>query len=382
MKTSVGVILMLLFSLTVGKNKKESIVELMNINYSIDTVIVKNGKDFYKLQSDFLVSTTSNDKKYLFNWNQEEAELFKVNLDQFFIEEKIKFKIEGDDGVGTFIEWISYLEGDQVLFCNFEGFKIFSLNGEKMKTFSFEEGKFKGDLLIGDENFTSQPIFSKHVNLVYGIFGEGIGNNFYLSRIDLENKILKKHKLTSFEKLADFSVKLDLDSILLFSTPEQNITEFENKLIISNSAFNTLVIYDIAFDSLHQVEYKNKLTKNEKTGDYLNEVETEKDFRIALNEIDQEINFGNLIWDSKMTCFYRFSFENIAKENNLGKNEKIRSKVFLTILDKDFQVLGETLIKELQNRPNFHFVKDGKIWIFENIDDEMAFIRLSIDSQE
>jgi len=35
----------------------------------------------------------------------------------------------------------------------------------------------------------------------------------------------------------------------------------------------------------------------------------------------------------------------------------------------------------LDKRPNFHFVKDGKIWIFENIDDELAFVRLSIDSQ-
>jgi hypothetical protein len=54
----------------------------------------------------------------------------------------------------------------------------------------------------------------------------------------------------------------------------------------------------------------------------------------------------------------------------------------LTILDENLQIIGESKVPELKRAPSTHFVKDGKIWIFENIDDEMAFVRLSINSQE
>jgi hypothetical protein len=42
-------------------------------------------------------------------------------------------------------------------------------------------------------------------------------------------------------------------------------------------------------------------------------------------------------------------------------------------------LIGESLVPILNKTPGKHFVKGGKIWIFENIDDEMGFIRLSVD---
>jgi hypothetical protein len=161
--------------------------------------------------------------------------------------------------------------------------------------------------------------------------------------------------------------------------PEKGITEVEGKLIISNSVFNTLIVYDMAKDSLYQVEYENKLTKSGKSGKYVTEVESEKDFYSAISTIGQEINFRNPIWDSKNQRYYRFSYESIPKANIQDEEEKQKSRVYLTILDKDFKVLGETLVKELKHSPATHFVKDGKIWMYENVDDELGFIRIGIN---
>jgi hypothetical protein len=165
----------------------------------------------------------------------------------------------------------------------------------------------------------------------------------------------------------------------MISAPDQSITEVEGKLIISNSAFNTILVYEMAKDSLYQVDYDTKLTKSGKTGKYVTEVESEKDFNNAMNEINQEINFRNPIWDSKNQRFYRFSYETLPKENIQDEEEKQKSKVYLTILDKDFKVLGETLVKELSKYPSTHFVKDGKIWMYENVDDELGFVRIGIN---
>ncbi|WP_113923742.1 DUF4221 family protein [Cognataquiflexum aquatile] len=201
----------------------------------------------------------------------------------------------------------------------------------------------------------------------------------YFLKKNPQNKTLKKHELPGFEKLVDYSVKFNSNGMIMVSPPDQGITEVEGKLIISNSVFNTLIVYDIAKDSLYQVNYENKLTKSGKTGQYVTEVDSEKDFYRAMSEIGQEINFRNPIWDSKNQRYYRFSYETLPKANIQDEEEKEKSNVYLTILDKDFKVLGETLVKELQSSPTIHFVKDGKIWMYENVDDELGFVRMGID---
>jgi hypothetical protein len=362
-----------------GENEKKSAEDFSNITFTMDTVMVDSGNDFINLKNALWVSAISKDYKYLFNWNQETSELDRVNLDQLVLEGKIKFEKEGPNGVGQYIPWISLLGNDRVLFSNFQDMGLLNFQGEKLRTYKLNGEKFEGDSLEAYESFTRRAIISDDGNIIYGILGNWTGKNFYLAKIDYQNKVLKKHELPGFEKLADYSVTLKSDQMMMISAPDQSITEVDGKLIISNSAFNTILVYEMAKDSLYQVYYENKLTENGKKGKYVTEVENEKDFNNAMNEINQEINFRNPIWDNKNQRYYRFSYESIPKANIQDEEEKQKSRVYLTILDKDFKVLGETHIKELSRYPTTHFVKDGKIWIYENVDDELGFVRLRIN---
>ncbi|MCR9016877.1 DUF4221 domain-containing protein [Aquiflexum gelatinilyticum] len=362
-----------------GENEEKSAEDFSNITFSMDTVMVDSGEDFINLSGGLWVSAISKDHKYLYNWNQEASELDKVNLDQLVLEEKIKFEKEGPNGVGNYISWISLMGNNEIVFANFQDMALLNFQGEKLRTYKLNGEKFEGDSLEAYESFTRRAIISDDGNIMYGILGNWTGKNFYLAKVDYQNKTLKKHELPGFEKLADYSVTLKSDQMMMISAPDQFITEVEGKLIISNSAFNTILVYEEANDSLYQVDYDTKLTKTGKTGKYVTEVESEKDFNNAMNEINQEINFRNPIWDSKNQRFYRFSYETLPKENIQDEEEKQKSKVYLTILDKDFKVLGETLVKEFSKYPSMHFVKDGKIWMYENVDDELGFIRIGIN---
>ncbi|GEO23809.1 hypothetical protein CQA01_43430 [Cyclobacterium qasimii] len=73
-------------------------------------------------------------------------------------------------------------------------------------------------------------------------------------------------------------------------------------------------------------------------------------------------------WDEKNKVFYRFSFE---------ENEK-KTKVYLTAYDGELNQIGESLVPQLIKKPAKHFAKDGQIWIYENINDEMGFVRLKM----
>jgi len=110
---------LLLFSCG-GNTEEKNKADLSNLTFSLDTVMVNSGEDFINLKYGIWGSAISQDQKYLYNWNQETAELDKINLDQLILEGKIKFEKEGPNGVGSYISWISLLGSDQVVFANFQ----------------------------------------------------------------------------------------------------------------------------------------------------------------------------------------------------------------------------------------------------------------------
>ena len=96
----------------------------------------------------------------------------------------------------------------------------------------------------------------------------------------------------------------------------------------------------------------------------------------------QEINFLPPLWDEKNEVYYRFSYQEIPTIKENGQLE-----IYLSVMDKEFNLIGESLISNLNmgagkafdHRFPLHFAKDGKIWIYENINDELAFVVLTIN---
>ncbi|MGY6742579.1 MAG: 6-bladed beta-propeller [Cecembia sp.] len=80
---------------------------------------------------------------------------------------------------------------------------------------------------------------------------------------------------------------------------------------------------------------------------------------------------------------YRFSYMDLpfGSENHPG----VQSRIFLSVLDKDLNLIGEAQVPGLDKKPTTsfsgqfpkHFAKDGNIWIYENINDEMGFVVLT-----
>jgi len=367
----------LLILMACGASDQEAITDYQTMNFSMDTVMVDPGQEIINLKNNLWISDISKDKKYLFNWDQDNSILEKINLDELRLEEKLVFEKEGPNGIGSYISWISLLGEDQILFANFQDMGLFGFNKEKIKTYTLKGQEFEGDSLEQYESFNRRAILTNDGNDIYGILGNWTSKIHTLAKVDFKNKTLKKHTLPEYEKLADFSVMLQTGQMAMISAADQKIQEIEGKLILSNSVFNSLLIYDLAMDSLYKVEYNNALTKNSKTGKYQNQVESDAEFQKVMTDINAEINFLAPVWDPKNQKFYRFSYESIPSDVPLEEGERAKSRVFLTVLDKEFKILGEALVSELEEVPNTHFVKDGKIWIAKNIEDELGFVRLS-----
>lgn len=80
--------------------------------------------------------------------------------------------------------------------------------------------------------------------------------------------------------------------------------------------------------------------------------------------------------------YYRFSHKEVFEDASTEAFQfptATGAEVFLTIFDENLSMLAETEISSISMPPQKHFVKDGKIWMFVNMEDEIGFVRLAID---
>jgi hypothetical protein len=366
-----------------GGNETETKMDFSNITFTMDTVVVDPGNEILNLKYGLWSSTMTDDKGFLYLWNMDESTLDKVNINELRLEEKIKYEKEGPDGVGTYVSWMNMLDNDQILMANFQGMGLFDLNGKKLRNYKLEKEKFEGDSLEEGESFNRKSIITDGGNVIYGLLGNWMNDNLSFAKVNFQDMMIKKYALPGIEELIDYSVMLKSGQMTMISTTDKTVQRIGDKIILSNSAYAPIFVFDMKQDSVYQVNYTPQLTAAAKKGGYPKEVDSEKRFKEVMAEIKSEINFQAPVWDEVNKRFYRFSYETIpgeiADEPMLEDTEQIPiSKVFISIFDEDFNLIGESMVSQLTQIPNFVFVKDGKIWFYVNVDDELGFVRMEI----
>ena len=111
-----------------------------------------------------------------------------------------------------------------------------------------------------------------------------------------------------------------------------------------------------------------------------------EEFEIEKTKIGEEVTFLPLMKDLKNGNYVRLSTIGKPKINAKGLPEMNDHKVFVSILNDSFEVVKEVEVRDGVGKlfstsfPQKPFYKDGKVWLYLNMDDELAFVRLDLDS--
>ncbi|SFO16796.1 protein of unknown function [Algoriphagus ornithinivorans] len=341
-------------------------------NFLIDTFVVDATGEIIFLKYQLFGSDKSKDDKYLFNFNLDDHTLEKINLDQLKLEEKLRFEKEGPNGTGHTVGKIKIHSENRIMINGMNYSSLFSLKGERLLKIYFENFSLGGHPMEGGEELRFSRELDTKTNRLYGIILRHKDKSFALGILHLNEYEITKMELSTFQKLPHYTFTNILPGgSMLNKSPEIEIEKFGSKIILSNQITNALMWYDTEMDSLFLRSYSSQLTANCKLKDYQLQHESDESFDAEYNRFLQEINFLAPFWDEKNQIFYRFSYKLIPIEDNI--NTELKWKVFLTALDKDLNLIGEISVPQLTKVPAKHFAKDGKIWIFENINDELAF---------
>lgn len=356
---------------------------LPSLEISLDTVVIDPGKEFLFLNSNLSLSTLSEDKKYLYNINSKEYTIEQINLNTLAFEKKYRLEKEGPNEVGHSIHTFSLINEDKLFISTFYNDGVFNWQGEKLESLGIKEiGISLGQLKEGDRPYKTVSIASdgsKFASLIH-IF-EDNKRSFIL--IEPANNTIKELPIPVIEKAKDFDIMLVEERPLAIVGPQRYLNIEQGKVILGTEASSELYVLDKDADSLRHITFNSRLIPNEKSGTYPPEVSSKNQFITYALKIQKDISYKAPVWDDKRKVYYRFSFQYIFDENNIPKEKRlfprpIGATVYLSVLDKDFNLMAEGAVPQLDRTPSFHFAKDGKLWLFENIEDEMGFVRLDI----
>jgi hypothetical protein len=256
---------------------------------------------------------------------------------------------------------------------------VFNLKGKKLVEFPIAKVNFEGDPLGDGERFEFLNNYLFDSSKMVGLIRNSKEGSFSMGMLSSDFSHLKKVPVP-LDELENFRFVLSSPSMVQMSFPAASISEHKGNYLVSNEVFNTVFLYDTSLDSLKTINYKPVLTEDRKTGNYTQETETEEVFNRETENVRKEIGFMAPVWDENNRRFYRFSHRAVNLGDTAPNEELNTFLVFLTVFDEEFNVIAESQVEDITNLPGFHFVKDGKIWMDVNVEDELGFVRLSVPS--
>ncbi|WP_057936126.1 DUF4221 family protein [Algoriphagus resistens] len=361
------------------EQKKKTVSD--QISVSLDTVMIDAGDEFLYLQDQLYSSSLAADKNVLFNFNYKEYKLEKIDLNRLRLEQLTKFEKEGPDGIGSTYPKFKVLSDQNLLWWTYSFYKIFDQKGQFIR--DLELDKIADGYLEGYESYLMDLFLDQsNSERVIGLIKHWqSGKSFFLD-FDLANQTFKKIDLPELDKISDYTVKLLSDGRPAggYGGSVYSV-QASDKILLSTNTFNEVQVFDLTTDSLYHKAWDTSLLGYRRT--YLPPKSVEHssgELKEIVRKSEEDISYKAFFWDQKSERFLRFSERKHFGEEltDYGSYVAIGADVFLSIYDKELNLISEAIIPELTQSPKVHFAKDGNIWMFENIADELAFVIIKV----
>lgn len=368
-----------LMAFSCGSNDSENSTPsnvLEDISFSVDTIVVNPGEEIINLASGLRLSDLSPDKRTLYLLDDKDKSVSVVDLEGLKLLRKLFFEIEGPNGIGQYLYAVQLLPDEQFLFSGFQNTGIYSFQGEKLENIKVSAADVEGMNEADESSIWNGLRISSDKKYLFSTPGNFFEGTRDLVRVDFETKKGKVIDIPAMDIASEFRIVLRSDEMMSVYVEEISLQELNGKLIIQNTAGSDAYLYDYTADSLRLLTFDHKLVLKKKEGTVRNEVTSQKEFEDEMGKLSSQISFEKFIWDDVSKRYYRFA--KIFQPKVDDKTPR-KADVFLFAYDKEFKLIGETQLKDLTSVPAYPFFKDGKLWSYVNVDDELGFAVFTFD---
>ena len=354
------------------KSNSENILE--NLTYTVDTVVVDPGEEIINLNYGLSGSTLSQDHRKLYKFDETTYQVQEIDLEKLELTASYSFEKEGPNGVGPYRSTLISVS-DGFIFASDKKIGMFSKSGALSSDFDYSVGQLLGDDrpafdMLGQFDFLGENQMGFFLETA---FDQPV---FNLVAINFERENSKVIDLPEMDRTHDYRIVSDEYGYKMISTQIVSLQAINSKVYITTAVSSGLYRYDPEQDSLKYFTFPLRLTPPEKTKKIKNEVSSAEERKEQTRIINSEVRFDELIWDDQSNQFFRFS--SILIPSN-SEEPSTKSDIFLSTFDSELNLIGEKQLEELTAIPSYPFFKDGKLYSYVNLEDELGFAVFTFD---
>ncbi len=372
-------LLALPFVFSCGGNSESTFDANFDFSYSIDTVMIDPKDQIINISLALgNSSAVSPDTKSFFFFDRDRTLLQEVDLEKLALVGSYQFAKDGPNSVGFNPPQIQTLADDRFLIVS-RGINVgvFNKQGTKEKSLKFNFKEIAG--IDGDEEglITNQATISLNQKYLFALSALNPNlDEVKLFSINPELKTGKEILLPIMKQALEYTLLMKMPKRFARLQETIDLQIFNDQLFISSRVTSDIYRYDYERDSLELIEFPHQLVPKRKTGQVKNIFDNQEEFESEVEKVMYQISFGKLIWDDERKMFFRFAHKPIL---NINEEWYTKSEVYLFVYDENLTLLGEKYLSELTVVPSDPFFKDGKLWSYVNVDDELGFRVFTFD---
>ncbi|OYX14052.1 MAG: hypothetical protein B7Z16_14930 [Algoriphagus sp. 32-45-6] len=329
-----------------SSEKAESGNILENLTFMVDTVMIDSKGKLFELRRGPHTSSVSEDGKYLYLFNSRTHQIQQINLDKLSWEKDLDFEVEGPNGISDMVLKTQILGNGTFLITAFNKLGIFSADGTKLKDLSISSLPIQTDL----QELEYSMVLSKDQNQLFSLPGVRFQGPRTFAKIDLQTY-----------EIENFPIK-EMDWIFELKVGTANQVVFQEYMYLHETNNQILALSPSTSVKLHH--RKTQFIGHIDIGPELAVFEEE------MRKYFMGMYFGPLIWQEDKQVYLRFG----RKSNEIDESwQSTSSQVFMYAYDRDFNLIGEAELPKEIKYPRDFFFKDGKLWSYVNVADELGF---------
>ncbi|MCH7415747.1 DUF4221 domain-containing protein [Belliella sp. R4-6] len=373
MKNPILFLLVILICSCSSESSKSNQGASISLQITQDTVLVDPGDDIVMAGTNIWLSTLSEDKKMFYNLDRKSLKLEIFDLDELKLVKKAQFNNDGPNALSAYVISIKSWHDENLFLQGFDKSGVFDLDGNLIEKKSLHAVDYASSAPDMDFSFKSEYVFLNDSTVIIGLMSM-FDNIPSLAKLHLNQQKMELIDFPYAKRIDEFSIILE-GEIMMASIGSIYKHKFGDKVLLNSNYFNDCLVFDPEASDYELIEYESQLTSNKKEGGHKQKVSSRDEFTEQQKMLRKQIEFGRWVWDESSEKFFRLSYFDTTDSEESGSN---KTRVFLTVFDKDLKMLAETELDSYKKRPGTYFAKDGTVWIHENVDDDLGFVRLKV----
>lgn len=353
------------------------------VGYSIDTVHIDSKGKILDLSGWMLSSDLDDSERFFYLFNYYDFTIDEINLERKEYIKSYPLEKEGPNGVGQVVFYIQSFSDSLFLTKSPTISSLVHKNGQSIERIDWENAKDVNGAKLEQFPIKIEAVTGKDKLKAFGLSFDFNNEEVFLDILSTVDSVIKRYDVDPENSFNDFFLKFENDGS--FMDPAVNLSVDENYILISHEFSNEIIVFNHNGEQVKIARYEPKLTPKRASVPEGPKQKPREQIGNAYQKLLEQVRFENPVWDKIKKRYFRLSSKRIFTETYKSESSLVpiiqETKIFLSVLDAEFNLISEIEIVELNDERIKYFAKDGKLWVCQNFSDELGFLVFDLRNQ-